>query len=456
LDPDARFSDGTPVTADDVAASIRAYADTRIQSPIAGALQSGGFLGADVVDTHTVRVRFAQPWAPARTYLGLEVGIWPGSLVRKLAEAKDPEGVRIDPVRDLVGCGPYRITDYRVKQWAALEPVGSGPPYLVRFQAPQAAESDMRKQEIDATYAEPGRQGVFAGMSGVRVVSYPYWEMVTVALNAATGTPTGDSAELREAILLAVDSERIRTEVAAPAADGRPAGAGTGPAGGKLFVGAQDVYNAPDLVSHAASFDTDRANALLDRAKFLQGPDGYRRLPDGRPLQLALVGYKSIPEYKRVCGRIAEDLERLLHIRTLEPQLSESDADMKKILAHTRDWSLFVAEWPYHEATDPSLASSLSSRSIPRGAGGSGKNFARVSGEKLDRLIEQSDRTLDPRERATAFHQLTRHLAGLHVVKGLYSVQDAWALGPRVEFDTADPNVKWSLEHFPETFGLKR
>jgi ABC-type transport system substrate-binding protein len=278
--------------------------------------------------------------------------------------------------------------------------------------------------------------------------------MITVALNMAPGTPTGDSAVLREAILLGVDSERIRKEVVAPAIDGKPAGAGTARAGCRLFVGTQDVFNAPELDNKAASFDPDRANSLLDRAKFLPGDDGYRRLPDGRPLQLHLVGYESIPEYRPVCRRIAEDLERLLHIRTSD-RLFAGDSDMKKFLAHSTEWTIWVAEFPYHELTDPSLASALSSRSIPGGANGSGKNFARVHDEQLDLLIERSDGTLDSQQRVGAFRDLHRHVAKLQVVKGLYFTVDAWAFGGRVQFDPADPNIKWTVERFPESFRLK-
>ena len=99
----SRFSNGTPVTSDDVAASIRAYADPKMQSPIARALRFRRL-------PRRRRRRFAyrsrplrQASAPAKTYLGLEVGIWPVRLVQKVLEAKDLESVRIDPLTEARG-----------------------------------------------------------------------------------------------------------------------------------------------------------------------------------------------------------------------------------------------------------------------------------------------------------------------------------------------------------------
>ena len=249
-----------------------------------------------------------------------------------------------------MGCGPYRVTAYRANEWATLEPVGPGEPLMVRFQTPEATESDMQKGTVDAAYAEPARQPIFASMGGVRVVKYPYWEMITVALNNPPGTPTGDFGVLREAILLAVDSGRIRSDVAAPATGDKAAGVGTGPAGGRLFVGTQDALNAPiSTTGPPHSTQTVRTPCWTKRSSFRATTVTVVWPTAGRS-NSTWSAISRFPNTGRSAGASPRTSSESYILRRPNPRLFDGDSDMKKFLAHSTEWSLFVAEWPYHRA----------------------------------------------------------------------------------------------------------
>lgn len=451
LNPDRpRFSDGSQVTADDVAASVLAVADKDGPSPLAGVFAAGGFRGAEVVSPTVVRVRFAAVWAPARAYLGEEVGVWPRAVLDQLRDDKDAFGG--DRALKLVGCGPYRLVKYRAKKVAVFDPVAGGERLGVRFQKPDAAATDMKAGRVDFVYANPSLQPLFRRVPGVTVVEYDYWEPITVAQNLAPGTPTGDHAALREAVVWVVDAEAVRTQVASPAAEGQPAGTGTLPAAGKLFAAAHDRFNAPDAATLAAGFDPARARAALDRAGFALR-DGRRHDPAGNPLRLRLVSHRSIDEYPSVCDRLAAVLRHHLGVE-VEVKLLPAEDEFTDFLARSGPgtWDLFVGEYPYRALADPSLAQSVSSQAVPPG----GRNFPRLTLPAVDAAVAEADRTSDPGARAAAFHRLHRELLRANVVKPLYFARDAWCVSPRVAADAADPNIKRTLERFPETLRLRR
>lgn len=121
LVPDFLFHDNTPVTARDVAFSIQAhktqgfrtknYAVRRIQS-------------CDVLDPHTVRIRFREPVRAPERFLCFEI------LPRQLLTPLTPDTVRAFN-RAPVGAGPYRVagteTDGSVRL-AAFSKYGRGAP----------------------------------------------------------------------------------------------------------------------------------------------------------------------------------------------------------------------------------------------------------------------------------------------------------------------------------------
>lgn len=75
LRPDARFSDGTPITADDVVFSVAAVYDERVGSPLVDSLRVAGQpIAARAVDPSTVELTYPSPFGPGlRPFHGLPI-----------------------------------------------------------------------------------------------------------------------------------------------------------------------------------------------------------------------------------------------------------------------------------------------------------------------------------------------------------------------------------------------
>jgi peptide/nickel transport system substrate-binding protein len=100
LRPDAKFSDGTPVTADDVKFSFdRVEAPKSVNNWTLSAIKS-----TDIVDPHTIKVTLSKPYAPFLNDLTL----WGASIMSK----KAVEGGQ-EPKTHPMGSGPFSVAEFK-------------------------------------------------------------------------------------------------------------------------------------------------------------------------------------------------------------------------------------------------------------------------------------------------------------------------------------------------------
>ncbi|MCD6498384.1 MAG: ABC transporter substrate-binding protein [Deltaproteobacteria bacterium] len=92
----ARFSDGTPVTARDVKATIESMLDDRSTSPYRFVWKR--IAKMEILGLRRLRIRLEYPHSPFLT--DLDMGILPARLVRHVGPIRD---------MDLVGAGPFRV-----------------------------------------------------------------------------------------------------------------------------------------------------------------------------------------------------------------------------------------------------------------------------------------------------------------------------------------------------------
>ena len=118
-----RFSDGQPLTAEDVVFSFQVYLDEKIDSPQRDLLVVGGKpLSVTKVDDYTVRFEMAQPYAAAeRLFDGIAI------LPRHLLESAYKSGsfseawsLSMAP-SEFAGLGPFRLKEYVPGQRIVLE-----------------------------------------------------------------------------------------------------------------------------------------------------------------------------------------------------------------------------------------------------------------------------------------------------------------------------------------------
>ncbi|MEM7424889.1 MAG: extracellular solute-binding protein [Pseudomonadota bacterium] len=103
LRPQARFSDGTPVTAEDVAVSLQLLkekGDPRI------ALQLAKVEGVDVLGPHTARFRFSEANRDLPLTVATGIPVFSKAYYEKVDFSKST-------LEQPLGSGPYRISDYK-------------------------------------------------------------------------------------------------------------------------------------------------------------------------------------------------------------------------------------------------------------------------------------------------------------------------------------------------------
>jgi peptide/nickel transport system substrate-binding protein len=114
LAKDARWTDGRPVTAEDVVFSFGAFADSALDAPARPYLTG---MSATAVDSSTVLIRFAQPYPEQLYDATYHVRVIPRHLWETIPRERWAAETSL---ARLVGSGPFRITEWRRGQFLRL------------------------------------------------------------------------------------------------------------------------------------------------------------------------------------------------------------------------------------------------------------------------------------------------------------------------------------------------
>lgn len=220
LAPGARWHDGTPVTAADVAFTFHHVADhphprfTRQLDPVES---------VKALDDHTARIMLARP-APGFADQPLaDLPILPAHLWQDL-----PDGV-VAPEGLAVGSGPYRLVEHRPGEGYVLEASAGyfrGPPAVARLEVPilnqaEATLSALEDREVDMLAVSlPELAAERVDDLAIRVMEGTAYLGTALALNTR-GPPFSDP-DVRRAVSSALDLPRVARAVgdATPAEEG--------------------------------------------------------------------------------------------------------------------------------------------------------------------------------------------------------------------------------------------
>ena len=432
------------LTVDDYVFALKRLADPKIRSPwtwlvdgkivgldeqAAKAKEMGSFdyaakiPGLEAVDRYTLRVRLKQPDYNLPYILAHE----PTSAVaREVVAAYADEGGRI--MSNPVGTGPYKLAswirsskivleanpDYRGFVWdfkAGSDPEdaqivkemkGKKMPQVGRIEisimeedqsrllAFQNGELDLMNLEgplapkvlTDGTLSpEMKKKGVKLSRFVDPEISYHYWNM----MDPVVGGLSKEKIALRRAMAMAYpvaeEIKVVRNGQAVEAQFPIPPGV---------------VGNDPNYRS-SVKHDPAAANALLDRFGYQKGPDGWRTLPDGKPLVLR---YASRPDS---LGRQQDEMWKKaldsISIR-MEVQKDKFTELLKleklcKLQMRTASW---IADYPDGD----NFMQLLYSKNIYQ------SNNACATIPEYDRLYEQSIRIPAGAERDRLYHEMAR------------------------------------------------
>jgi len=330
-----RWSDGEPLTADDVVFTWTDIMYNQEFNHITFDLFhiGGKEFAVSKVDNFTVQVVTPEVFAPFVEFFG-GVPILPRHVLESAVRAKVfpvAYGIKSKPNR-IVGCGPFRLKECRLGQFTLLE---RNPEYWVADR--QGARLPCIDEVLFTVNGGPGtEQGFFlSGKSdlteSVRPQNYPQYKQASAGgafqlvelgvgaerdflwFNQNTGTnalgqPIVNPARLkwfrnrkfRQAFSCAIDRDRLVREVYGGRAQ---------PASG--FISAENQkWNNPDIPRY--SFDAARARALLAEIGIQdRNGDGVMEDADGQPVEVLFYSNTGNPLRERAAVMIQEDLKKL-------------------------------------------------------------------------------------------------------------------------------------------------
>ncbi|SEM94277.1 ABC transporter substrate-binding protein [Nonomuraea pusilla] len=402
LREDVRFTDGSPLTADDAAFSLRRHLDPAVASQAASYFTM--VKKVEAVGAGQVKVTLRRP-APA--FLSVSAIAWQ-VVPRKLAEAH-PKDLGSPEVGTL-GTGPYKVSRFSLTSGVVLERNEAywGPrPALRRIEVKSIADPEtlrlaVRSGEVDGTSDLNARDArKWTGLPGVKTIFYPGDNISYLSLAVGNG-PLAD-VHVRRAIAYAVNrraiSDLMTAGHGAPAAALLPA-----PMLTALYGSAP-----PPLPDYP--YDPAKARAELARSAH---PGGFT----------LAVPYAGGGDTGTVMQAVAADLAKIGITLRLEP--APADQYQSRMMEHDRLGIQFVSlayGTPEPIEVLPDMISRASAQ--PQGFNFSGYGSAETD-EKLDALVSATGE--DAKAQVTA---LLKEIAEQVPYIPLFHTDNAVALSER-------------------------
>ena len=277
-----KWSDGRPLTADDVVFTFEYYAKQDTLPPPIIIRAPFGVAKVSATNDRTVVMTLERPRV---TFLSEVAGAVPIVPRHVWESVSDPAGA-LDTKVHLVGTGAYRLAEYNddggAMLYTARDDYFLGAPYVQRiemkaitdqFAAMLANETDMGRgfglrDDVLAPFENDPAYGTISNV-GSFITAGLHW-------NLGKGGALAD-VRFRQACAMAIDRKDLLARLSA----------GKGAPGNPGFLSPQSPWHVP---VRQYDFDPAGAGALLDSAGYRSGPGGApRRDPEGRPLSFEFL-----------------------------------------------------------------------------------------------------------------------------------------------------------------------
>ncbi|MGW4111028.1 ABC transporter substrate-binding protein [Actinosynnema sp. NPDC004786] len=383
------FTDGTPLSAQDVVFTYRAVLDGDNGSTIASRFDAVADVTAP--DDRTVVFRLSYPYAPFAQQLTL------GIVPRKAFDGVDVDSAPFNTAP--IGTGPYTVAEWRKGDRIVLEAnegYWGGAPAIktvtvVFVPDDNARATRMAAGEFDGTVLPPKLVKSYADRPGYRVVRNPSADYRGLGLPSEL--PFTSDPRVRRAINLALDRQAMIDAVLAGA--GKPAATPISP-------------HLADWYDPIATFPHDPAEAgrLLDEAGWRKGPDGARS-KDGQPARLPILYPAADVLRKELALATASDIAKLGVDAPVEATTFELMVQRQREAASV---------WGGGDPYDPDTAAYTLLHSRYAGAPGY-VNMTLYRNPAVDRALDAGRQSTDPATRKLAYADLQR----------AYTADPAWA-----------------------------
>jgi len=412
LRKDAKYSDGTSVTAQDFAWEFKRAMNPDTASPAAGTMLAFT-ADAEAVDDTTLKLTFAVP------FYGFSTAITNGGYLQPVPQ-KTLEANAEAFGKAPIGAGPYTLKELVTGEKIVLERnpnfkwdaafTHGGPYYIQNIEVRYIPEyttivAGLEAGEIDYAVIQAKDvqrikdTGNFQVYESVQAGVNPY-----ISLN--TSKAPFDDVKVRQAFNYAVDKETL-IKVAA-------LGAGVAQNGpcSRTQVGCWSA----EQKDFGYGFDLAKAKALMQEAGYTAGADG-KLSKDGAPLKLTLL-----TDANRV--KIAEVLQKQYQALGVEIEIQTVEGSIMFDTLRSGDYQIALNGVTY-PTTDLEMAMFHSEFGA--------YNFGFYTDSALDDLVMGIIVTMDPAANAEAQQALEQHIMEQAYIVPLYSPVQYIAVSNRVK-----------------------
>lgn len=424
-----RWSDGKPVTADDVVFTFQMMANPEVGSPLLPYVDKVKEIKA--VDPHTVEITMKEIYAPFEL-TALNVPVAP----RHVLEGVAPRELQNHPYgKDLtrtVTNGPYRWAEWQQNQYHVLtrDPNFWGKkPHIEKVVYKVYADAQTMVQgllsgDVDmATGIPVSLLGAVKAKEGLTVIEQPgpYYDYLGFNFNGEN-FPGGKSpfagVKTRQAIAYAINRKGMVDSILQ----------GHGSIINGPFLSSSWAYTPGSDVDYP--YDPEKAKQLLAEDGWKPGPDGILR-KDGQRFAFTLQYNAGNTRREQIAAVVQQNLKDVGIEVKIEPvewsAWVEKNISPGKFQAVLLGWQL---------TPDPDAEPIFSSRYFPP----SGQNIGWYRNERADRLWVEGYRTTDPAKRKQVYADLARELST--DLPYVFLMQRNEILG-------VSQRVRWKKEHAP-------
>ena len=406
--PNAKWSDGKPLTAADVAWTINEVMKYK-NGPAgqwAGLLEH--MIGASAPNPTTLVIRYSTAVANVLEQMqGMSVlpkQVWAPYFTGKGTGIKTFQNVPPSNGRPMVSGGPFELVQYKSNQYALFKrnPNWWGPKPRIEgfglqfFSNADAMVQALKDHQVDfiGEYTPPTAVTALK-KAGFVVTTTPSLSMKTFIINTNPHKTTHRellNPLVREAIEYAIDRQQII----------KTAWLGLAQPGSTIIAPADGSWHDPNI--SAVPFNLAKAGQLLDQAGYKMGPNGLR-IADGHPMQYSVI----FPPDERGTGDrtfqiMQSDLQKI-GISITQQNMDDS-ATFNAISAPNNKYQTFdMAMWDWVPPVDPDFM--LSVLTCAQLGNNSDSGYCNPS---YDRMYARQSTLINPSARRQLIWQMQQYI----------------------------------------------
>ncbi|MGH3623550.1 MAG: ABC transporter substrate-binding protein [Sciscionella sp.] len=406
---DAKWSDGKPITAQDIAFTYNLMMKDKDAQEANGNFVRN-FQSVTAPNGRTLVIRTKSPQA---SMLALDIPIVPEhvwSSVKNIADYKNEPS----PGKPVIGSGPFILTEYKAGEYVKLKANKNywrGAPKVdelqfVNYDNTDGAVAALRSGNLDlVNNLTPEQYKALQGEQDVKLNKAKGRRYTSLLLNPGAATsrnqPIGDGnpalrdVRVRRAIADVIDIKKIVSQVYD----------GFAQSGGATIPPVFTDYHWNPSSSQQRKVDKNAANQLLDQAGYRRGADGMRRGRGGKLLELRLIARNNHPLDQAMAKYIVDWLGGI------GIKVDSSTIDSGRLNDATNAGNYDLSFSGYGVNPDPDYILSIQtchSRPNANGGGATTANF--FCDKQYDELYAKQLRTFDKPARAKLVKQMQQRI----------------------------------------------